>query len=114
MRRNVADVIVEKLMNGKKPWLCAPIAAATLFWANVAQAGPDDAKAAGGCAVCGGGLATMILLPLIIQVAFLVWVVKDARARGIESPLGWMVFVFFVPLIGILVYVFSRPPLKAQ
>jgi hypothetical protein len=113
MRRKVADGMVGKLKNDMKFWLAAPIVAATLCFGTVAQAGPNDGSPAGGCAICGGGLATMILLPVIIQVAFLVWVVKDARARGIESPLGWMVFVFFVPLIGILVYLFSRPPLKA-
>ena len=82
------------------------------LFSRVSFANPDDAKAAAGCAVCGGGMAMMFLLPLIIQVAILAWVVKDSRARGIESPLGWMAFVFLVPLIGILVYLFSRPPLK--
>ena len=85
------------------------------FWSSLsfAQASPDEqAKAAAGCAVCGGSMLGMLLIPLLIQVALLAWVVKDARARGIESPMGWMLFVFLVPLVGILVYVTSRPPLK--
>ena len=114
MKRRLIDLFEVKLLKGVKIHSVASIVSATLYLADVAHAGPNDGSPAGGCAVCGGGLATMILLPLIIQVAFLVWVVKDARTRGIESPLGWMVFVFFVPLIGILVYLFSRPPLKAQ
>lgn len=101
-------------MNDLKLRLAAPIVAAMPFLTAVARAASDDDKAAAGCAACGGGLAMMILVPLIIQVAILAWVVKDARVRGIESPLGWMVFVFLVPLIGILVYLFSRPPLKTQ
>lgn len=86
----------------------------TTLLSNVAQAGSaDDAQAAAGCAACSGGMFIMIIVPLVIQVALLAWVVKDSRARGIESPLGWMAFVFLVPLIGILVYWFSRPPLKS-
>ncbi|MEI7747646.1 MAG: PLDc N-terminal domain-containing protein [Chlorobiaceae bacterium] len=84
------------------------------YFAQVARAASDDAQAAGGCAACSGGIFIMMILPIIIQVAILAWVVKDSRARGIESPLGWMAFVFLVPLIGILVYLFSRPPIKAK
>ncbi len=69
----------------------------------------NDADSAAACGACGGGMIFLIILPIVIQVALLAWVVKDARSRGIESPIGWMVFVFFVPLIGILVYIFSRP-----
>ena len=114
MRRNVVNVIGRKSMNVLKLRIAVSIVVATPFFAEVAQAVSNDGNAAAGCAACGGGLATMILVPLIIQVAILAWVVKDARARGIESPLGWMVFVFFVPVVGFLVYLFSRPPLKTQ
>jgi hypothetical protein len=112
MRSNVVTVVSKKV-NSLRLLVSTLVLAVTPFFDLAARASSDDVKAAGGCAVCGGGLATMIILPVIIQVAFLAWVVKDARARGIESPLGWMVFVFFVPLVGILVYWFSRPPLKA-
>lgn len=86
------------------------IVAATIFLNKAAYADSSDGTA---CAACGGIWILMIIAPLIIQVAILAWVVKDSRARGIESPLGWMAFVFLVPIVGILVYWFSRPPLKS-
>jgi hypothetical protein len=101
-------------MNNFKLRITAPFVAITPFFAQIAQASPDDAQAAAGCAACSGGMFMMFIAPLIIQVAILAWVVKDSRARGIESPLGWMAFVFLVPVIGILVYLFSRPPLKTE
>jgi len=108
---NEINVMRRKLMNDLSLRIAASILAATPFFAEVAQASSGDAAA---CGVCGGGFALMILVPIAIQVAILVWVYKDSRARGMESSLGWMAFVFFVPLIGILVYLFTRPPIKIR
>lgn len=83
------------------------------LWSRLGfAASNDEAQAAAGCAVCGGGMLMMLVVPLVIQIAVLAWVVKDARARQVESPMGWMIFVFLVPLVGLLVYLFSRPPLN--
>jgi len=108
-------VIGGRLINDLKLRMVALISLFAPFLPKIARAAPpSDAEAAGACAACGGSMMVMILLPVVIQVAILVYVVKDARARGMESALGWMAFVFLVPLVGILVYIFSRPPIKTQ
>lgn len=60
------------------------------------------------CFGCGSFLFVIIAL-LVIQIAFLVWIARDAKSRGMDSAVLWMLFVFFVPLVGLLVYIFSRP-----
>lgn len=100
-------------MNLFKRSVMATLMAANFFLSNVAFA-DSQSDGALGCAACGSGMLMFMIAPLVIQVLLLVWVVKDSRERGIESPLGWMAFVFLVPLVGILVYWFSRPPLKSK
>jgi uncharacterized membrane protein YhaH (DUF805 family) len=69
----------------------------------------DDAAGALACAGCGGFFFFIILLTFALQVALLVWVVRDAKARGMDAAVIWMIFVFLVPVVGLLVYVFARP-----
>jgi len=72
----------------------------------------DDADACAGCGVCGGSIVVMILVPVIIivlNVALLVWVARDAKARGMDSAVLWMILVMFTGLLGLVIYLFSRP-----
>ena len=87
----------------------APLAVLLVSSAGYAQnrAG-DTASTLAGCGCCG----TFIFIPIIIMVlniALLVWVARDAKARGMDSAVIWMLLVFFVPLLGVIVYIFSRP-----
>ena len=71
--------------------------------------GPDDGAA---CAACGGCGFMMILLPIVfivLSIALLVWVARDAKSRGMDSAVLWMVLVFFTNVIGLIIYIFSRP-----
>jgi uncharacterized membrane protein YhaH (DUF805 family) len=77
--------------------------------AGFAQYNPGDP--AGGCAACGC-CGTFIFIPivfLVISVALLVWVARDAKARGMDSAILWMLLVFFLNLIGLVIYLLSRP-----
>jgi hypothetical protein len=71
--------------------------------------------AAGGCAACGAcgaGLGVMIFLfvaILAINVALLVWVARDAKARGMDSSVLWMILVMVTGPIGLVIYIYSRP-----
>src|SRR5258708_1161583 len=68
----------------------------------------DPAAAAAGCGLCG----TFIFIPIIIlvlNIALLVWVAKDAKARGMDSAVLWMVLVMFTSLLGLIIYIFARP-----
>jgi uncharacterized membrane protein YhaH (DUF805 family) len=68
----------------------------------------DEAAGIAACAGCGGFLFVIVAI-FVLQVALLVWVARDAKARGMDSAVVWMLFVFFVPIIGLIVYIFSRP-----
>jgi hypothetical protein len=74
----------------------------------LAQRG-DEAAGALACAGCGGFFLFLIVAALALQIGLLVWVARDAKARGMDSAVIWMLFVFFVPVLGLLVYLFSRP-----
>ena len=68
----------------------------------------DPAATAAGCALCG----TFIFIPIIIlvlNIALLVWVARDAKARGMDSAVLWMVLVMFTSLLGLIIYIFARP-----
>jgi uncharacterized membrane protein YhaH (DUF805 family) len=75
------------------------------------QSGDDAAAAAAGMLGCLG-CGTFALIPLIllvVQIALLVWVARDSKSRGMDGAVVWMIFVFLVPIIGLVVYWFSRP-----
>src|ERR1700743_913383 len=77
---------------------------------------PADPAGAGACAACGacgagtGGL--MILLPIALialNIGLLVWVARDAKARGLDSAVLWMALVMFTSVIGLIIYLMARP-----
>jgi preprotein translocase subunit Sss1 len=67
------------------------------------------AAATTGCAACGliGVLAVVAIV--VLHVAILVWVARDAKARGMDSAVMWMILVIFTGIIGLIIYIFSRP-----
>jgi hypothetical protein len=44
-----------------------------------------------------------------LDIALLVWVARDAKARGMDSSVLWMLLVMFTSVIGLLIYIFARP-----
>ncbi|HEU4711838.1 MAG TPA: PLDc N-terminal domain-containing protein [Pyrinomonadaceae bacterium] len=72
----------------------------------------DDADACAGCGICGGSIFVLIVIPLVIialNIALLVWVARDAKARGMDSAVLWMILVMLTGLLGLVIYLFSRP-----
>lgn len=70
--------------------------------------GPNACAAAGGCGVCG----SVFVIPIVIialDIALLIWVARDAKSRGMDNAVMWMVLVFFTSVIGLVIYIFSRP-----
>jgi uncharacterized membrane protein YhaH (DUF805 family) len=87
-----------------------------LIFDGVAQAqrrgGPSDAESCAACGTCGGGMVVVILVPVVLialNIALLVWVARDAKSRGMDSAVLWMVLVMFTSVIGLIIYIFSRP-----
>lgn len=71
-----------------------------------------EEEAAAACAVCGGGIATMagiVIAIIALNIALLVWVARDAKSRGMDSSILWMLLVMFTSLIGLVIYFLSRP-----
>jgi hypothetical protein len=78
----------------------------------LAQANSDSADAAKGCAVCGGGIVFFIVVILgviALNIALLVWVARDAKSRGMDSSVLWMILVMATGILGLVIYLFSRP-----
>lgn len=76
--------------------------------AQSTQPTPDPADTAAGCAVCG----TLLFIPIVIfvlNIALLIWVARDAKARGMDSAVLWMILVMVTSVIGLIIYLFSRP-----
>jgi hypothetical protein len=46
---------------------------------------------------------------IVLNIALLVWVARDAKARGMDSSVLWMILVMFTSVIGLILYLFSRP-----
>jgi len=46
---------------------------------------------------------------VVLNIAMLVWVARDAKARGMDSAVLWMLLVFFTGFFGLLIYLFARP-----
>lgn len=81
---------------------------AVSFSSSFAQTASDNASAAAGCALC----STFLLIPIalfVLDIALLVWVARDAKARGMDSAVLWMLLVFFTSFIGLIIYILSRP-----
>lgn len=73
---------------------------------------PSDAEACAACGTCGAGAGMMILIPVIIfalNIALLVWVARDAKARGMDNSVLWMALVMFTSVVGLIIYVLARP-----
>ena len=39
----------------------------------------------------------------------LIWVARDSKARGMDNSIVWMLLVLFTSVLGLIVYIFSRP-----
>jgi uncharacterized membrane protein YhaH (DUF805 family) len=76
----------------------------------------DEAAAAATGTACCGGMAVMIILAvvvpiviLVLNIALLIWVARDAKNRNMDSAVMWMILVMFTGPIGLIIYIFSRP-----
>ena len=86
-------------------WLATAVLLAPASWAQSDSNGP---AAAAGCALCGSLIFIPIAL-IALNIALLVWVARDAKARGMDSAVVWMILVMLTSVIGLIIYIFSRP-----
>jgi uncharacterized protein with PQ loop repeat len=80
------------------------------------RGGSEEAcGSAGGCASCGACSAApvvivvFIIAGIVLNIALLVWVARDSKSRGMDNSVVWMILVMFTGLLGLVIYLFSRP-----
>lgn len=85
----------------------------TLSPEEIAQQQKEAEEAAEqACAVCGSSVALIAglsLVGLILNIAILVWVARDAKNRSMDGAILWMILVMFLGLLGLIIYILSRP-----
>jgi amino acid transporter len=72
----------------------------------------NNDNGAAGCAACGGcgsGLIILAIAWIAFCIALLVFVARDAKARGMDSSVLWMLLVLFLGIIGLVIYLLARP-----
>ncbi len=74
---------------------------------KAAQDAAEDA--AGFCAACGGTLLLVGIALLALSIFLLIWVARDAKNRGMDNAVLWMLLAFFLGPVGFIIYYFSRP-----
>ncbi len=75
----------------------------------VAASQPTPEEAFGACGTACGSFIFIIIAIFVLNIALLVWVARDAKNRGMGSSVGWVFLVLFTSLIGLIIYLFSRP-----
>ena len=104
-------------MKSHTAWVPVLIGAFTLALAGLpgtafAQDQPFQEDAA---AATGMGCACLVLTLLIavasvaIWIGIVVWVYRDATARGAENAVLWLILVLVTGLIGLIIYLIVRP-----
>lgn len=56
-----------------------------------------------------GGCAIFVLIALAINIFILIWVYGDAKARGMDNAVLWLVIVLIFGLVGLVIYLVVRP-----
>ena len=64
------------------------------------------------CGACGGTVGLFVIIPIVlivVNLALLIWVARDAKSRGMDSAVVWMMLVMLTSFIGLIIYIFARP-----
>jgi uncharacterized protein len=71
--------------------------------------GNNPAAATAGCAALMGSLVMIPILLVVLTIAMLVWVARDSKARGMDGAVLWIILVMFTNILGLILYLLSRP-----
>ena len=84
---------------------------ATSFFASSISTYLQRDDAAGGAAACGclGFFGLIIVGVIALNIALLVWVAKDAKNRGMDNAVLWLILVALTGVIGLIIYILVRP-----
>src|ERR1700687_2678257 len=68
----------------------------------------DDASPFVACG-CLGFFALIMVGIIALNIALLIWVARDAKSRGMDNAVVWMILVMLTGIIGLIIYLFTRP-----
>jgi len=78
-----------------------------------AQRNDQDAAAGAaavtGCFACGTAFIVIFIGIIALNIALLVWVARDAKNRGMDNAVIWMILVMVTGVLGLVIYFLSRP-----
>jgi disulfide bond formation protein DsbB len=83
---------------------CAAPPPATFLWLQ----SNDDASPFVACG-CLGFFGMIMVGILALHIALLIWVAKDAKNRGMDNAVVWMILVMLTGIIGLIIYLLTRP-----
>ena len=58
---------------------------------------------------CLGFLGMVMVAIIALNIALLIWVARDAKSRGLPNDILWMILVMLTGIIGLIIYLFTRP-----
>jgi hypothetical protein len=85
-----------------KAFAALPLASFLLLQRN------DDASPFVACG-CLGFFGLIMVGILALNIALLIWVARDAKSRGMDNAVVWMILVMLTGIIGLIIYLFTRP-----
>ena len=68
----------------------------------------DDASPFVACG-CLGFFGLIMVGMIALNIALLIWVARDAKSRGMDNAVVWMILVMLTGIIGLIIYLFTRP-----
>jgi amino acid transporter len=68
----------------------------------------DDASPFVACG-CLGVFGLIMVGIIALNIALLIWVARDAKSRGMDNAVVWMILVMLTGIIGLIIYLFTRP-----
>lgn len=57
---------------------------------------------------------SIFFVPLFTHVYFGIWVYRNAEARGMEDRTIWLLLVLLTGIIGVIIYLFAKPPQESD
>jgi F0F1-type ATP synthase membrane subunit c/vacuolar-type H+-ATPase subunit K len=99
----------QKPRNLMLTWACPLVAACSTTHMALAQRRSNPNNGAGIFACCGSAAIAIPIAIIALNIAMLVWVARDAKSRGMENSIIWMLLVLATSFIGLIIYVFVRP-----
>ncbi len=84
------------------------IAALTITHSSLAQRYNQRGTFAG-LACCSSAAIAFPIAVIVLNVFLLIWVARDAKSRGMDNSVLWMLLVLATSFIGLIIYLSVRP-----